>query len=95
MIRNYGPSNSRSDHPAGVQFPVTMRQITGITFYSQSGTANRYTVGNTTAGAYVNQGGTISNILLKGGSGIGAISFSTTVPPASFAYFHYIAEAEI
>ena len=95
MIRNYDPNNSRSDHPAGIQFPVTMRQIPSITLYSQNGTANRYTVGNTTAGAYVNQGGTISNILLKGASGIGAISFSTTVPAASFAYFHYIAEAEI
>ena len=94
VIRNYDPNNSRSDHPAGVQFPVTMRAVPNITLYSQNGTANRYTVGNTTAGAYVNQGGTISNILLKGTGSIGAISFSTTVPNAAFAYFHYTADAE-
>ena len=95
LIRNYDPNNSRSDHPAGVQFPVTMRDIPTITFYSQNGTANRYTVGNTTCGSYVNQGGTISNILLKGTGSIGGISFSTTVPAAAFAYFHYTAESEL
>ena len=94
IIRNYDPNNSRSDHPAGVQFPVTMRDIPTITLYSQQGTANRYTVGNTTAGSYVNQGGTISNILLKGTGSIGAISFSTTVPNAAFAYFHFTANAD-
>ena len=95
VIRNYDPNNSRTDHPAGVQFPVTMRDIPNITFYSQNGTANRYTVGNTTCGSYVNQGGTISNILLKGTGSIGGISFSTTVPAAAFAYFHYTAESEL
>ena len=95
VIRNYDPSNSRSDHPAGVQFPVTMRDVPNITLYSQNGTANRYTVGNTTAGSFANQGGTISNILLKGTGSIGAISFSTTVPAAAFAYFHYTAESEL
>ena len=95
VIRNYDAGSSRSDHPAGVQFPVTMRDIPNITLYSQNGTANRYTVGNTTAGSYVNQGGTISNILLKGTGSIGAISFSTTVPNSAFAYFHYTAEAEL
>ena len=95
VIRNYDPNNSRSDHPAGVQFPVTMRDIPTITFYSQNGTANRYTVGNSTAGSYANQGGTISNILLKGTGSIGAVSFSTTVPNASFAYFHFTAESEL
>ena len=95
VIRNYDASNSRSDHPAGVQFPVTMRDVPNITLYSQNGTANRYTVGNTTAGSFVNQGGTVSNILLKGTGSIGAISFSTTVPAAAFAYFHYTAESEL
>ena len=95
IIRNYDPNNGRSDHPAGVQFPVTMRDVPNITLYSQNGTANRYTVGNSTAGAYVNQGGTISNILLKGTNSIGAISFSTTVPAAAFAYFHFTAEADL
>ena len=95
IIRNYDPNSSRSDHPAGVQFPVTMRGIPNITFYSQNGTANRFTVGNTTCGSFVNQNGTISNILLKGTGSIGGISFSTTVPAESFAYFHFIAEAEL
>ena len=95
VIRNYDPNNSRSDHPAGVQFPVTMRDVPNITFYSQNGTANRYTVGNSTAGSYANQGGTISNILLKGTGSIGAISFSTTVPNTAFAYFHYTADSEL
>ena len=95
VIRNYDPNNSRSDHPAGVQFPVTMRDIPNITFYSQNGTANRFTVGNSTCGSFVNQGGTIGNILLKGTGSIGGISFSTTVPAASFAYFHFTAESEL
>ena len=95
IIRNYDPNSSRSDHPAGVQFPVTMRGIPNITFYSQNGTANRFTVGNTTCGSFVNQNGAMGNILLKGTNSIGGISFSTTVPAASFAYFHYTAESEL
>ena len=95
VIRNYDPNNSRSDHPAGVQFPVTMRDIPNITFYSQNGTVNKFTIGNTTCGSFVNQNGAMGNILLKGTNSIGGISFSTTVPAASFAYFHYTAESEL
>jgi len=92
-IRNYNDT-SRSDHGLQADFSVRMRATPTVRLYSKSGTIDKVTAGNTTYGSYVSEI-TATAHSNHGESGLGGVSLSTSLAATHFAYYHFVADAEI
>jgi len=92
-MRNYN-TTARSDHGLQADFPVRMRATPSVNLYSKSGTIDKITAGNTTYGSYVSEI-TATAHSNHGESGLGGVSLSTSLAATHFAYYHFVADAEI
>ena len=90
--RNFDAGSARSDVPGYTEFPVSMRTNPTLTFYTKAGTANKVNIGNSSGGS-IGAESTLS-FGTNGPNGIGHLSLGTSVPAASFYYYHYTANAD-